>query len=364
MTQVKRDYYEVLGVRRNASPDEIKSAFRKLAKEFHPDRNPGNPSAADRFKEAAEANEILSDKEKRAAYDRGELGTQGASAGGFGFDGLYQGFDDDYGSGAFDELFDIPGKRRQGPKKGSSLRVRVTIDFVDACKGTKKQIDMQRGVRCQTCSGSGAKPGTVPRTCANCKGRGETIHASGYFQVNQRCAVCRGAGQTKDPCLDCSGTKKKPRSVVIDIPIPGGVKSEECIKLAGQGEPGDPGAPAGDLLCFVTVKPHVIFRREDMDVVSDHHVPFVVAALGGKIEVQTIDGPRPLDVKSGLQSGDVLRLKGLGVRAASGTGDHLVKILVDVPRRLTPRQEELLREFANQEEKDGNAWKGASIRPR
>jgi molecular chaperone DnaJ len=359
--QVKRDYYEVLGVGRSASLDEIKKAFRRLAKEFHPDRNPGNPAAADRFKEIAEANEVLSDKEKRAAYDRG--GTQGPGLG-FGFDeGLFNGFGDEYGEGAFDEIFGSTARKRRGPAKGSSLRARFTVGFAEACKGTTKKIELKRGSRCRSCSGSGARAGSAPRTCTFCNGRGETIRASGFLQVNERCHLCRGAGQTKDPCRDCAGTGKTPQKVMLDIPIPAGIEDGTCIKLRGEGDPGDPGAPAGDLLCYVSVARHETLRREGADVIGDHRVPFVVAALGGRIEVVTIDGPRVIEVRPGLQSGDVLRLKGLGVRLTSGTGDHQVRILVDVPRRLTARQEELLREFADTEEKEG-AWRGASVRPR
>ncbi|MBI3723170.1 molecular chaperone DnaJ [bacterium] len=354
MPQVKRDYYEVLGVEKTASQDEIKKAFRTAAKEFHPDKNPGDKASEDKFKEAAEAYEVLQDPEKRARYDQfGHEGLKGTSMPQYSsFEEIFESFGDIFGGGIFEGLFGGGGRRR-GPRRGSSLKVEIVLEFLEAAKGTKKTIELRRAERCTDCEGSGAKPGSKPKTCDLCGGRGEVIQSSGFFQVRTACPKCGGAGSFVDePCSACSGRGRIPRKRDIEVQIPPGVDDGTRVRISGEGEPGDPGAPPGDLFCYIAVKPHAFFERHESDVLLELPITFSQAALGGSIEVPTLDGKRDLEIKSGTQSGDVLKIRGAGIADPHGyrKGDQLIRVTVAVPPKLTKKQEELLREFAKTED--------------
>jgi molecular chaperone DnaJ len=354
MTQTKRDYYEVLGVAKDSSPDDIKKAFRRLAKEFHPDKNPGDKTAEDKFKEAAEAYEVLSDQEKRARYDQfGHEGMRGVPTHGFqNFEEIFESFGDIFGGGIFEGLFGGGGRRR-GPRRGASLKVELVLDFIEAAKGTKKTIELRRQELCTECAGSGAKPGSKPTQCSTCGGRGEVIQSSGFFQVRTACPHCGGQGQVvSDPCSPCSGRGRVPKKREIEVQIPAGVDDGTRVRISGEGEPGDLGGPAGDLFCYIAVKPHEFFERHENDILLEFPITFTQAALGCSIDVPTLDGKRSLEVKGGTQSGEVLKLRGAGVSdpRGYGRGDQLVRIVVEVPKKLTKKQEELLRELAKIEE--------------
>jgi len=361
MLQVKRDYYEVLGVAKDASPDDVKKAFRKLAKELHPDRNPGNKEAEEKFKEAAEAYEVLSDPEKRGRYDQfGHEGLRGVPTHGFqNFEEIFESFGDLFGGGGgiFEGLFG-GGARRSGPRRGASLKVELVLEFIEACKGTKKTIELRRAELCEECQGSGARAGSRPKTCELCGGRGEVIQSSGFFQVRTTCPACGGAGQTiTDPCGKCNGRGRIPKKREIEVNIPAGVDDGTRVRISGEGEPGDKGGPPGDLFCYIAVKPHEFFERHENDILLELPITFSQAALGTSLDVPTIEGKREIEVKAGTQSGDVLKIRGAGVQdpRGYGKGDQLVRVVVEVPRKLTKRQEELLREFASTEEANVSA---------
>jgi molecular chaperone DnaJ len=347
----KRDYYEVLGVKRDAAPDEIKKAYRQLALKNHPDKNPGDPEAERRFKEGAEAYEVLSDQNKRQRYDRyGHAGLEGAGVHDFrSAEDIMSAFGEIFGGGLFGDLF---GQRRRGPRPGQDLGLKMEIELQESARGTTKSIDITRREYCGECNGSGARKGTVATTCNYCGGQGQVVQARGFFQVATTCPACGGEGvRVTDPCPSCRGAGRVAVPVNLKVDVPPGVESGMLLQVRGQGEPGDPGAPRGNLKIQVIVRPHPFFERNRNDLFCEVPVSFSQAVLGAEIEVPTLDGPDRLHVPRGTQSGDVVRLKGRGMPdiGGRGRGDEMVKILVETPRTLTARQEELYRELAELE---------------
>ncbi len=353
----KRDYYEVLGVAKSASEDEVKKSYRKLAMKYHPDRNSGDPKAEEKFKEASEAYEVLADTDKRAMYDRmghSAFENNGGGQGG-GFAG--GGFEDIFG-GVFGDIF---GGGRQGggrarAQKGADLRYVLELTLEEAVRGTSKTIKFTALAACGSCDGKGTKNASDIVTCGTCKGQGQVQMRQGFFAVNQPCHVCRGAGkQIKNPCKDCGGSGKTNKSRSLEVTIPAGVDSGARIRLSGEGEAGGPGATAGDLYVEIAVKSHAVFQRDGADLYMEVPVGFADAALGKDIEIPTLDGKVSLKVPEGTQTGKVLRLRGKGVKnyGAQQTGDLLCRIIVETPINLNSKQKELLREFQNSIAGDG-----------
>jgi molecular chaperone DnaJ len=344
----KRDYYEVLGLKRDANADDIKRAYRQLALKNHPDKNPGDPEAESRFKEAAEAYEVLSDQSKRQRYDRyGHAGIDSGAVHDFrNADDIMSAFSDVFGGGMFGDLF---GQRRRGPRPGQDLLMKLEIDLLEAARGATKQIDLNRQEVCGECRGSGARKGTVATTCNYCGGQGQVVQSRGFFQVATTCPSCGGEGvRVTDPCPPCKGSGRIPAQVQIKVDIPPGVETGMWLQLRNQGEPGDPGAPRGNLRIQIQVRKHQFFERVQNDLHVQVPISFPQAALGAEIEVPTLEGQDRLTVPRGAQSGDVLRLKGRGMPDINGRGrgDQLVEVVIETPKHLTGRQEELLRELA------------------
>ncbi|MDR3634828.1 MAG: molecular chaperone DnaJ [Isosphaeraceae bacterium] len=351
MATTKRDYYDVLGVKRDATQEDIKKSYRQLALKNHPDKNPGDAEAEKRFKEAAEAYEILSDKEKRQRYDRyGHAGLEGSAFHDFrNAEDIMSAFGDIFGGGLFGDLF---GQRRRGPRPGQDLLMKLEIELQEAARGATKAVDVTRQEYCADCNGSGARKGTVATTCNYCGGQGQVVQSRGFFQVATTCPACGGEGvRITDPCPKCRGTGRNNAVAHLKVDIPPGVESGMWLQLRGQGEPGDPGAPRGNLRIQILVRKHPFFERNRNDLVCQVPISVAQAALGAEIEVPTLDGPDRLLVPKGTQSSDVLRIKGRGMPDISGRGrgDELVEIVVETPRHLTPRQEELFRELAELE---------------
>ena len=349
----KRDYYEVLGVTRQATDQEIKSAYRKLALKYHPDRNPGDKDAEEHFKEAAEAYAVLADAEKRSAYDRfGHAGVSSAAGpGGFdptifaGFDDIFGGLRDIFG---FGDIFG-GGGRRGGPQRGSDLRYDLEISFEESAKGLESSIQIPRHEACETCKGTGAAPGTSPAVCSHCGGRGQVRYQQGFFTVAQTCRQCGGAGRViTKPCSDCRGEGQVVKERKLSVRIPAGIASGQRLRLYGEGESGMAGGPAGDLYVVVHVQDHPVFRRDGDDLHCRVPVTFPILALGGNIPVPTLDGNETLTVSEGTQSGHVFRLRGKGMPSVTGRGhgDLLVAVDVVTPRKLTKEQRELLERLA------------------
>ncbi|SHJ46255.1 molecular chaperone DnaJ [Geosporobacter subterraneus DSM 17957] len=354
----KRDYYEVLGLEKGANEQAVKKAYRKLAMQYHPDKNPGNKEAEEKFKEINEAYEVLSDANKRSRYDQfGHAGVGGNGDGGFeGFSG-YGGFDDIFG-----DIFDMfggggfsGGRRRNGPQKGADLKYELGITFEEAAFGVEKDINVSRHESCGTCGGTGAKPGTSKKTCSKCNGSGEVRYAQrtplGQFVNVKTCDVCHGEGSIiETPCKDCSGTGKVMKDKKIHIKIPAGVDTGSVIPLRGQGEPGIKGGPTGDLYIVLRVKPHEIFQRDGNDVICEMPITFVQAALGDELVVPTLDGKIKYKIPEGTQSGTIFRMKGKGIPSLRGygRGDHYVKVIVEIPKKLNDKQKELLKRFADE----------------
>lgn len=348
MATSKRDLYEVLGVKKDASVDDIKKAYRQLALKYHPDRNPGDQDADQRFKEAAEAYEVLSDRDKRARYDRyGHAGLEGAAVHDFqSADDIMSAFSDIFGGGLFGDLF---GERKRGPRPGADLLMKLEIELVESARGTTRTVEVNRQDPCTECRGTGARKGTTPTTCNYCGGRGQVVQARGFFQVATTCPACGGDGvRITDPCPKCRGAGRTPVTVQLQVDVPPGVESGMWLQLRNQGEAGDPGAPRGNLRIHILVRKHPFFERRRNDLFTQVPISYAQAALGADVEVPTLDGPESLTVPRGTQSGEVLRIKGRGMPdlGGRGRGDELVEVVVETPRHLTARQEELLREFA------------------
>ncbi|MBI5369203.1 MAG: molecular chaperone DnaJ [Planctomycetes bacterium] len=347
------DYYEILGVEKSVSQDDIKKAFRKKALQYHPDRNPGDKEAEKNFKSCAEAYEVLSDPEKRAKYDRfGKEGLRGSTARGFeNADDIFDAFSDIFGESLFGELFGV-GRQGRRVRRGASLRCEIAIDFEEAARGCEKTIDLKRAERCDRCSGTGAKPGTRPVSCNVCGGRGEVLQGHGFFSIRSTCPQCRGQGHfVQTPCPDCSGTGHVKVKREIKVRIPPGIEDSTRMRVTGEGEPGDENT-RGDLYCDIYVKAHEFFERDGNHLVCEVPVHYSQAALGAEIEVPTLlDGTAKITLPKGTQSGQIFRLRGLGLHDVHGRGrgDEYIRVVVDVPKTLTRRQEELLREFASTE---------------
>jgi molecular chaperone DnaJ len=356
----KRDYYEVLGVSRSVSEDELKKSYRRLAVQFHPDRNPGDKQAEEKFKEANEAYQVLSDPERRAQYDRyGHAAFQGPQGGGgFGGFDFSQGFEEVF-SDIFGDFFGTGrGRSRSRSRRGDDLRYDLEIEFEEAARGSEKVIKFQRLILCDACNGARARGGSQGvRTCPNCKGTGQVRTQQGFFSISTTCGQCRGEGMViSDPCPKCQGQGRIRKPVSLSVRVPPGVDNGSRLKLRGEGEAGFAGGPGGDLYVVVHVKEHPLFVRQDNDVVIEVPVSFPQAALGSEIEVPTLEGKIKIKVPAGTQSGKVIRLKGKGFADLHGygNGDQLVRISVETPRRLSARQRELLEEFARASGEDVN----------
>ena len=370
----KRDFYEVLGVSKTASDDEIKKAYRKKAKQYHPDLNPGDAEAEAKFKEANEAYEVLSDAQKKARYD--QFGHAGVDPNyGAGGGGAYGG---GFGGGGFDfgDLGDIFGSFFGGgfgggrqanpnaPQKGETVQTRVTISFEEAAKGCKRTVDINRVESCPDCHGSGAKAGSSPKTCPDCQGRGyvnvQQRTPFGVISSQKSCQRCQGKGKVVDnPCQNCRGTGRVNKKVSVDVNIPAGIDDRQVFTVSGAGNAGANGGPQGDLRVAVFVRPHAYFERDGYDVWLEQHVSYTQAALGDSLRIPTLDGDVKLDLPAGTQSDAVFNMKGRGIQVLNGRGrgDQLVRIIVDVPKNLTQKQRELLMEL----EKEMGVKRGAAV---
>lgn len=358
-TKQKRDYYEVLGLDKKASEEEIKKAYRRLAMKLHPDRNPGDKAAEEKFKEAKAAYEVLSDSKKRAMYDQfGHAGVDAASGGGGGGAGGFGGFGgegfafDDLGS-MFGSIFDSirggssGGRGEKAAQRGSDLLYRLELDLKDAVYGTEVKVKVNTWIACAECKGSGAKKDTTTTNCKMCGGAGEVRYQQGVFTFQQTCPECHGEGKIiKDPCSKCHGQGRMQDHKILAVKIPAGIDDGDRIRLAGEGEAGLHGAPAGDLYVAINIKPHEIFQRDHLDLYCEVPLSFVMAALGGEIEVPTLDGKVKLKIPAETQSGKVLRLRDKGVQTKRGTGDLYCKVVVETPVKLDREQKELLEKFA------------------
>lgn len=369
MAEQKRDYYEVLGVEKSADEAAIKKAYRVLAKKYHPDMNPGDAEAEKKFKEASEAYAILSDPEKRRQYDQFGHAAFDQGAGGNGFGGF------DFSGTDFSDIFgdifgDFFGGRRtardnSGPAKGSNIRTSVRITFEEAVFGTEKEIELTVKEECKTCHGSGAKPGTTPQTCSKCGGKGQVVFTQqsffGTVRNVQACPDCQGKGKViKDKCNDCHGTGFVPMKKRFAVSIPAGIDNGQCKRLSGQGEPGVNGGPRGDVLVEVIVGRHPIFQRQETNIFSTVPVSFAVAALGGDVVIDTVDGKVIYEVKAGTQTDTRVRLKGKGVpslRNKDVRGDHYVTLVVQVPDKLSKEAKDLLKKFDEATDDSLNAAK-------
>ena len=360
MSATKRDYYEILGVTRTADAEEIKKAYRKLALQFHPDRNP-DKEAEDKFKEASEAYEVLSHPDKRQLYD--QYGHAGPRQAGF------QGFQDvgdifSHFSDIFGDVFGFGGggpfggRGRGAPNRGADLELALTLTFEEAVRGVSRELEVQRRVRCDECGGSGAKKGSGPVTCPTCQGRGQVVHAQGFFMISTTCPTCRGEGTTiKDPCGGCRGSGLVVREEKLSVTVPPGVEDGMRLRLGGKGEPGPRGGAAGHLYVLLRVKPDERWHREGDDLYCEIDVSYAQAALGDTVSVPSLDGDIEVDIEAGTQPGDTTTLRGKGVPHVdrNGRGNLVVSWRVVVPKKLTPKQEELLKQLAAE---DGKTLEG------
>ncbi|MGG7607206.1 molecular chaperone DnaJ [Massilia sp. BKSP1R2A-1] len=346
----KRDFYEILGVAKNASEDDIKKAYRKLAMKYHPDRNPDNKEAEEKFKEVKEAYEMLTNPEKREAYDRyGHAGVDpnmGGGGGGFGAGGFGDAFGDIFG----DIFGGGRGRGGGGPQvyRGADLRYNLEITLEQAAHGYETTIRVPSWDKCDTCHGSGAKPGTQPVTCTTCAGHGQVRMQQGFFSIQQTCPKCHGSGKIiPEPCAACGGAGRIKRNKTLEVKIPAGIDNGMRIRSTGNGEPGTNGGPSGDLYVEIHIKPHAVFQREGDDLHCEMPISFAKAALGGEIEVPTLTGKVSFTVPEGTQTGKTFRLKGKGIKGVrSGyTGDLFCHVIVETPVKLTDKQKDLLREF-------------------
>ena len=351
----KRDYYEVLGVNRDASEEEIKKAYRKLAMKWHPDRNPDNPNAVEHFKEAKEAYEILSDVQKRSAYDKfGHAGVDPQAGMGAGAGPGFGGFGDIF-SDIFGEIFGGGRAGRSNVFRGADLRYNLEITLEQAAHGFESKIRIPSLAPCETCSGSGAKPGTQPQTCPTCHGAGQVRISQGPFSIAQTCPRCHGSGKmVAHPCPACSGAGRIKHQKTLSVKIPAGVDEGDRVRLSGEGEPGINNGPPGDLYVQVHIKPHPVFTRDHDDLHCEMPVSFAAAALGGEIDIATLDGSARIKIPSESQSGKTFRLRGKGIKGVRShvPGDLFCHVVIETPVNLTERQKELLREFEAISQKD------------
>ena len=354
----KRDYYQVLGVERGADVDDIKRAYRKLAMQFHPDRNPGDADAERRFKEAAEAYDVLGDTQKRAQYD--QFG-HAAFAGGGGYQGtrftnaedIFSAFSDIFG-GSFGDLFGGGRRQRGGPAPGRNLRIVLDLTLEEVDQGVERVVAIKRYEACGSCTGSGSENGAAPATCGTCNGAGQVRRNQGFFMMASACPTCGGAGRViADPCKSCRGQGKVQQRKEVTIQVPPGIEEGVQIRISGEGDVGDPGAPRGDVFCVMREKEHKLFQRSGADLLCEVPFAFSELALGDKVEIPTLRGRAEMTIPAGTQSGKVFRLRGQGLPHLErrGRGDQLVRVFVEVPTKLTERQRELLTEFADIEQK-------------
>ncbi len=358
----KRDYYEVLGVPRNAPAADIKRAFRQLAMKFHPDKNPGDKDAEAAFKEVAEAYEILGDDQKRQMYDRfGHDGLRGAglNAGFENADEVFSHFGDLFG-----DLFGLGGGgRRRGARRGPDLEYPLTIEFLEAVKGVEKEVQVPKHAMCEPCGGSGAAPGSQPTTCGTCRGAGEVIQAQMFLRIRTVCPTCEGRGRVvKERCTSCSGQGRTRVTDKLKVTIPAGVDDGMQLRLQGKGDVGDPGSTPGDLYITLRVAEHEMFGRDGNNVLCQIPISYATACLGGTVQVPTVDGEEQIELERGTPSGKVVTLRGKGVPSLNGRGrgDHLVQVVVAVPKVMTAKEEELVRQLASLQDahvKDRSIWK-------
>jgi molecular chaperone DnaJ len=349
--RTKRDYYDVLGVGHNADENEIKANYRKLALKYHPDRNPDDKEAEEKFKEAAEAYEVVRDPEKRNIYDHyGHEGLQGTGFSGFrGFEDIFSSFGD-----IFDDFFGFgTGRRsRTAARRGADLRYDLTISFMDAAFGVDTEIEIEKLENCSTCEATGCEPGTHPEGCRQCGGTGQISRSQGFFSIRTTCPHCRGGGRTiPSPCSECRGTGQVEREKKVSVNIPGGVDTGSRLRLTGEGESGTRGGPPGDLYVFINVKPHDFFKRNNNDIICQIPISFVQSALGADIDVPTLNGEKTLHIPKGTQPGEVFRFKreGIPYLRGHGKGDQIIQVLVKTPTALSKKQVTLLKEFAKLE---------------
>ncbi len=356
-SMAKRDYYEVLGIAKTASEAEIKRAYRTLAVKFHPDKNPDDHTAEEKFKECAEAYAVLSDSQKRAAYDRfGHAATSGAGAGGF--DPGFSNIEDIFDMFGFGDMFGARGGRRTTVQRGSDLRYDLEITLEEAASGKDEKLRIPRLEKCEECSGSGAEKGTTAETCVTCQGSGQTRYQQGFFSVMRTCATCRGRGQViRTPCKGCRGAGRIEKEKSLEIKIPAGVETGSRLRVSGEGEAGPNGGPAGDLFVVIHVKEHDVFERQGANLYSAVPVTFAQAALGTEIKVKTLDGEEDLKIPAGTQTGTVFRIKSQGMPALGGRGrgDLFVAVTLITPKTLTKEQRKLLEQLAEIEDKDFNS---------
>ena len=349
----KRDYYEILSVSRNATDNELKAAYRKLALKYHPDRNPNDKTAEEQFKEAAEAYEVLRDPQKRSLYDQyGHAGLENTGFQGFGgFEDIFSSFGD-----IFEDFFGFTSRRRSRSRAmpGADLRYDLSLDFMEAVFGSETEIEIDKRHTCGECEGSGCEPGTEPESCRHCGGTGQVSRSQGFFTVRTTCPTCRGNGQMiPHPCPKCRGTGQVMASKKVAVKIPAGVDHGSRLRLTGEGEPGVFGGPPGDLYVFIHVQPHELFQRQDTNIICEIPISFVQAALGDKISVPTLNGKKTLEIPKGTQPGDIFNFRGEGIPSlrGRGRGDQIIQVAIKTPTHLTKKQEALLRDFAKLESK-------------
>lgn len=348
----KKDYYEILGVAQDANENEIKARYRKLALKYHPDRNPGDHEAEEKFKEASEAYEVLHDPNKRKIYNQyGHAGLEGSGFSGFsGFEDIFSNFGD-----IFEDFFGFGrGRRsRSAAQRGADLRYDLVLDFMDAVFGTETKIQITKMESCKTCGGTGCKAGTYPETCSMCNGIGQVSRNQGFFTIRTTCPQCHGEGKSiPNPCSDCRGTSQIRRKKEVSVKIPPGVDTGSRLRLTGEGEGGMKGGPPGDLYVFIRVKPHDFFQRDNLEVFCQVPISFVQAALGDEIQIPTLDGEENLKIPRGTQPGDIFKLRGQGIpslRDYNMRGDQIIQVIVKIPTSLNSKQEQLLKNFADLE---------------
>jgi len=358
----KRDYYELLGVPRNASEEEVKKAYRRMALRYHPDRNPDDADAEEKFKEASEAYEVLRDPKKREIYDfYGHDGLKSTGFTGFrGFDDIFSSFSD-----IFEEFFGFsPRSSRRSVSPGADLRYDLKISLFDAAFGKAMEIEIFKRGRCELCNGTGAQPGTDPQACPHCHGRGQVGRSHGFFTISTTCPYCRGEGRIiANPCKSCGGMGWVKNRQKVALQIPPGVNTGSRLRLRGEGEGGERGGPPGDLYVIIYVEPHEFFERQEDDIICRIPIPFTMAALGGEIEVPTLDGAKKIEIPKGTQPGEIFRLRGKGIPHlhGHGKGDQIIEAVVRIPQKLTKEQAELLKDFAALEENkratSGSKWR-------